>query len=217
MTKRILHPIVLAAMAIVPASVALAQVPPGQQPQSVAGVIKLNKAPVSTEVLKVKLPRPVERQLANGLKPLVVESHRVPSISLRISVPSGDLRDPAGMPGVSDATSALIRLGTKTRNSKELAETLAELGVSLTFGSSEDSANISLSSLTENFDTALEILQDVLLNPSFPQDELDKWKTRQRSNLEQIKTNPGSLANDLLFKVLYPADNRQYTHTTAAS
>src|SRR6478672_2780019 len=115
MMKRILLPVVLA-------SVAAAQIPQGQQPQSVAGVIKLNKAPVSTEVLKVKLPRPVERQLANGLKLLVVESHRVPSISLRISVPSGDLRDPAGMPGVSDATSALIRLGTKTRNSKELAE-----------------------------------------------------------------------------------------------
>lgn len=217
MTKRILYPSVLAAMAIVPAAIAVAQAPQGQQPQSVAGVIKLNKAPVSTEVLKVKLPRPVERQLANGLKLLVVESHRVPSISLRISVPSGDLRDPSGMPGVSDATAALIRLGTKTRNSKELAETLAELGVSLTFSSSEDSANIFLSSLTENFDTGLGILQDVLLNPSFPQDELDKWKTRQRSNLEQMKSNPGSLGNDLLYKVLYPADNRQYTHTTVAS
>src|SRR5690242_5392448 len=190
MTKRILHPIVLAAMAIVPASVALAQVPPGQQPQSVAGVTKLNKAPVSTDVLKVKLPRPVEKQLANGLKLLVVESHRVPSISLRISVPSGDLRDPEGIPGISDATASLIRSGTKTRNSKELAETLAELGVTLSFGSGQDSGNIFLSSLTENFDAGLEILQDVLLNPTFPQDELDKWKTRQRGQLEQAKSNP---------------------------
>ena len=85
---------------------ALAQAPQGQAPQSVAGVVRLNRAPVSNEVLKVKLPRPVERQLSNGMKLLVVESHRVPSITLRITIPSGDFRDPEGIPGVSDATAA---------------------------------------------------------------------------------------------------------------
>src|SRR5216684_4022605 len=97
MTKRFFLSIVFAA-------VASAQMPQGQQ-QSVAGVVKLNRAPVSNEVLKVKLPRPVESQ-------------RVPTITLRMNMPSGDLRDPASLPGVSDATAALIRLGTKTRSSR---------------------------------------------------------------------------------------------------
>src|SRR5689334_15287059 len=109
-------------LTVVAAVAALAQAPQGQTPQSVAGVVRLNRAPVSTEVLKVKLPRPVERQLANGMKLLVVESHRVPTITLRMSLPSGDLRDPEGIPGVSDATAALIRQGTQKMNSKELAE-----------------------------------------------------------------------------------------------
>ena len=52
-------------LSIVLAAAASAQMPQGQ-PQSVAGVVKLNRAPVSNEVLKVKLPRPVERQLSNG-------------------------------------------------------------------------------------------------------------------------------------------------------
>jgi zinc protease len=210
MTKRILQSIVLA-------SAAFAQAPQGQAPQSVAGVVKLNKAPVSNEVLKVNLPRPVEKQLANGLKLLVVESHRVPSISLRISLPSGSLRDPDGLPGVSDATASLIRSSTTTRNAKDLAESLAALGVSLAFSSGQDSASITLSSLTENFDAALAILQDVLLNPTFPQDELDKWKTRQRASLEQAKSNPGMLGSDLLYKLMYPDDGRQYTHPTTSS
>ena len=51
----------------------------GPHRSHVAGVVKLNRAPVSNEVLKVKLPRPVERQLTNGMKLLVVESHRVPT------------------------------------------------------------------------------------------------------------------------------------------
>jgi zinc protease len=156
----------------------------------------------------------VERQLSNGIKLLVVESHRVPTITLRISIPSGDFRDPAGLTGLSDATAAVIRLGTKTRTSKEIAETLAELGASVNFGSSQDSGSIFVSSLTENFDAALAILADILLNPVFPQDELDKWKTRIRSQIEQMKANPGSLAMERLFQVLYPNDLRQHTRPT---
>jgi len=193
---------------------ALAQAPQGQAPQSVAGVVRLNRAPVSNEVLKVKLPRPVERQLSNGMKLLVVESHRVPTITLRMNVPSGDLRDANGMPGISDATSALIRLGTKTASARDIADKLAELGASLSVGSGQGEATVFLSSLTENFDAALAVLADVLLNPSFPQDELDKWKTRQRANIEQAKAQPGVLANDLMMKLLYPADSRRYTRPT---
>ena len=209
MTKRFFLSIVVAALAS-------AQMPQGQQ-QSVAGVVKLNRAPVSKEVLKVKLPRPVERQLSNGMKLLVVESHRVPTITLRMNMPSGDLRDPASMPGVSDATAALIRLGTKTRSSKDIADAVAELGASLSFGSSQGESTIFLSSMTENFDAALALLADVLLNPTFPQDELDKYKTRLRTQLEQAKSSPGFPANDLLMKLLYPDDSRRYTHPTVES
>jgi zinc protease len=54
----------------------------------------------------------------------------------------------------------------------------------------------------------------MLLNPTFPQDELDKWKTRMRSNIEQMKANPGALANERMYKMLYPGDRRQYTRPT---
>jgi predicted Zn-dependent peptidase len=212
MTKRFFLSIVVA---IVSAAVAPAQTPQ-VQPQSVAGVVKLNRAPVSNEVLKVKLPRPVERQLSNGMKLLVVESHRVPTITLRMNIPSGDLRDPANLPGVSDATAALIRLGTKTRSAKDIADAVAELGATLSFGSSQGESTIFLSSMTENFDAALALLADVLMNPTFPQDELDKWKTRQRAQLEQAKSSPGFPANDLLMKLLYD-DARRYTHVTVES
>jgi predicted Zn-dependent peptidase len=208
MTKRFFLSVVLAA-------VASAQALQGPQ-QSVAGVVKLNRAPVSNEVLTVKLPRPVERQLSNGMKLLVVESHRVPTITLRMNIPSGDLRDAANLPGVSDATAALIRLGTKTRSAKDIADAVAELGASLSFSSSQGESTIYLSSLTENFDAALALLADVLLNPTFPQDELDKWKTRTRAQLEQAKSSPYLPANDQLMKVLYN-DARRYTHPTVES
>jgi predicted Zn-dependent peptidase len=196
------------------AAAAAAQAPQGQAPQSFAGVVRLNKAPVSNEVLKVKLPRPVERQLSNGIKLLVVESHRVPTITLQIRTPSGDFRDPEGIPGISDATATLIRLGTKTRSSKDIAETLAELGASVNFGSGQDNGSIFVSSLTENFEATLAVLADILLNPTFPADELEKWKTRMRAQIEQMKANPGFLATERMYKLLYPGERRQYIRPT---
>ena len=68
------------------AALAAAQAPQGQQPSSFAGVVRLNKAPISNEVLQVKLPRPVEQKLSNGMRLLVVENHKVPTISLQIKI-----------------------------------------------------------------------------------------------------------------------------------
>src|SRR5262245_14571106 len=196
------------------AAVLLAQAP---QPQTSAGVVRYNRLPPATGTLKVKLPRPTELTLSNGIKLLVVESHRVPTIGLQIQIPTGNVRDPEGLNGLSDATAALIRLGTKTRSSKEIAEQLGELGASISFFAGLDSGTIGASSLSENFDATLALLADILLNPSFPQDELDKWKTRQRAAIEQAKTSAPSLGQEQLLKILYPNDFRKLPRPTAAS
>src|SRR5262249_48124226 len=148
---------------LIATGVLVAQVPM-QQPQSIAGVVRYNKVPVSKEPLKVMLPRPVERQLSNGIKLLVVENRRVPESTLRITIPTGNLRNAPGVPGVADATAALIRMGTKTRSSKDIAEQLAELGANINFGSGQDSGGITVNAMTENFDAALDLLTDILLN-----------------------------------------------------
>ena len=206
-----------------------AQEPAGQ---TFRGMVRLNRAPVSNEVLKVKLPRPVERQLAGGIRLLILESHRAPSISLTIQIPSSPLRDPAGMPGVAEATAALMMSGTATRTQRQIAEALADIGATVSFsagggggggrggaggGAASGTGSISVSALTENFDAALAIMTDVLLHPSFPVDEFERWKTRQRSAIEQARTSPTGLGSETLMKVLYPNDARQFTRLTEES
>jgi zinc protease len=71
--------------------------------------------------------------------------------------------------------------------------------------------------MTENFDEALAIMADILLHPTFPADELEKWKGRMRTQLEQQRTNPGTLSNEALMTVLYPGDARQFTRLTTES
>ena len=194
----------------------LAQNPP-QAPPSFKGVVRKNRAPVSNDVLRVKFPKPVESRLHNGMSLLALEDHRSPTVQLEIAMPASTLNDPRDLAGIGDATASLLRLGTKTRASKDIADTLAELGAQISVGSSQGESTIFLSSMTENFDAALAVLADILLNPSFPQDELDKWKTRQRSSIEQAKASPGVLANDQMMKLLYPDDGRHFTRPTNES
>jgi zinc protease len=198
-------------------------------PESFRGMVRLNRAPVSTEVLKVKLPRPVERQLSNGIKLLVLETNRAPSISLTIQIPASPLRDPAGIPGLAEATASMVMMGTTTRTARQLAEALAEIGAQLNIGAGGGgggrggpgggggAGSITLNSLPEYFDRSLTILTEVLLHPSFPEDEFQKWKTRQRGAIEQARTQPAALSSQVLMKTLYPGDARQFTRITAES
>ena len=220
--------VVCVILAAVPGGLLCAQEPDSQGGRTFRGMVRLHRAPVSNEVLKVKLPRPVERRLSNGLRLVILESHRAPSISLTIAIPSSYLRDPEGLPGVAEATAALMTLGTATRSARQISEALGDIGATLTIsadgggggggcGGGGGSGAISLSSLTENFDAALAILTDVLLHPSFPADEFEKWKSRQRSAIEQARTQPATLSNEQLMKVLYAGDARQFTRLTARS
>jgi len=210
------------------AAAAMAQEPAGTE--SFRGMVRLNRAPVSTEILKVKLPRPVERQLANGLKLVILETNRTPTISLTIQIPSSPLRDPQGLPGVAEATAAMMMMGTTTRSARQLAESLAEIGATLSIssggggggrggggGGGGGTGSIALNSLDEYFDQALAIMTDVVLHPAFPADEFEKWKTRQRGTIEQARTQPATLSSEVLMRVLYPNDARRFTRITAAS
>jgi zinc protease len=193
----------------IPVAMLLAQTaPPSQQASDFKGVVRKNLAPISNEVLQVKFPKPAESKLKNGMSLLVLEDHRSPTIQVQIGMPASTLNDPRELAGIGEATSTLLRLGTKTRTSVQIADTLQELGASLNANVGERYANIGFSTLSENLDSVLSLVEDVMFNPAFPQDELDKWKNRQISQLQQIRAQPGFLGQERFFAVMYPNDNR---------
>lgn len=194
---------VLAAMAVV------AQQPGGAPPPSMKGVVRKNEAPVSKEILKVKLPTPVQRKLKNGLTVLVIENHRLPTMSLDLVLPGASgLNDPQGLEGLAEATAAMLKAGTPTRDSRQIADALSEIGATVTISSSGETAHIRGSALTENADAMFGILADILLNPTFPEDELNKWKARTLSRLQQLRASENFLGSERLRQILYPGDPR---------
>jgi zinc protease len=189
------------------------ETPRAQQPTDFKGVELKNKAPVSDEILRVKFRRPAESRLSNGMELMLLEERRSPTIQVEIAVPASTLNDPAGVP-ISNATTALMRLGTKTRDARTIAETLAGLGASITFNVTDRYAYARFSTLTENLDQVLDLIADMLFNPSFPQDEIDKWKNQQLSSLQQIRAQAEFLATERFAQAMYPDDRRSFVAPT---
>jgi zinc protease len=188
--------------------------PQVQQATDFKGVVRKNQAPVSNDVLRVKFPKPSESKLKNGMALMVLEDHRSPTLDVEISMPASSLNNPRELAGLPDATTSLLRLGTKTRTSLQIASTLQELGASLGAGIGEKTASFRFTTLSENLDQVLDLLADIMFNPSFPQDELDKWKDRQLSSLQQIRAQPAFLGQERFFAVMYPNDNRSIVAPT---
>jgi zinc protease len=190
-------------------AIATPTAPRAEQGADFKGVELKGKAPVSNDVLKVKFPKPAESKLKNGLALLTLEDHRSPTIQVQITMPASSLNDQAGVP-ISAATTALMRLGTKTKDARQIAETLAELGTSISFGIGDRNATATFSTLTENLDAVLALMSDMLFNSTFPQDELDKWKNQQLAQLQQIRAQPAFLVQERFFQAMYPNDRRSF-------
>jgi zinc protease len=165
-----------------------------------------NRAPVSKDVLKVTLPRATEATLSNGLTVLVMENTRLPLVSLQYNISAaGALFEPANTPGLASITAQMLREGTKTRDSVEIAEQTAQLGAEISaaagFGSS--ATLINSSGLSDNFDQWLALTNDILLNPTFPADELNRLKQRLKAQLKQQRANPTFLSSERFNRAVY--------------
>src|SRR5215208_8007847 len=90
-------------------------VPAGQQPPTAKGTVIKGKAPVSKEVLKVKLPRAEEATLKNGLRVVLLPSDKVPTFNMQLVVLSGGLSDKPDYRGLASFTASSLREGTVKR------------------------------------------------------------------------------------------------------
>ncbi len=189
------------------------------QPSRTQMVLK-GKAPVSNEILKVKLPRPQEADFPNGLHLMVLEDRRLPQIAFQIIIPgAGGYFDPADRVGLASYTASLMREGTKTRTSPQISEKLetmaAALGVSS--GLSGTTASITGNALTENFDALMDLAADMLLHPAFAPEEWDRFKARAKAGFVQQRTNPNFLASETFNRVVFGSHPASRVSSSAAN
>lgn len=208
MTINFRHPVRWPLALIAALAIGFAQAPqdPGSKATPLSKVVRLNRAPVSNEILRVKLPRPVEIKLPNGLTVLVLENHRLPLVTARLTIlGAGALYDPPDVPGLANVTAAMLKEGTTTRDSKQIAEQTEELGATIAaqapWGS--ETTTFTASGLSDNASQWIALASDILLHPSFPESELNKLKQRMKIQLRQQRSTAGFLAQERFNRAVY--------------
>jgi zinc protease len=151
----------------------------------------------------LNLPTPQETTLANGLRVVIVEHDRLPLVSFRLAFPTGDAFDPRDLPGLTDTMTDILVEGTETRTSRQIAEEVARYGATLSAGASSDYTTVAASCLSTFTRETLELLADVTLRPSFPENELALAKANSQQNLIAQRAQPSFLASEAVARILF--------------
>ncbi len=139
-------------------------------------------------------PQVKSAKLANGLDIFVVERPDLPKVSVDLATRAGATGDPKGKEGVAYLTLKALNRGTKTQNALTIEDRLGNLGTELGSATSREYSQISFEVLKRNLAPALEVVADVILNPTFPAAEVDRVKKEHLDFLEQGNKDPNTIA-----------------------
>src|ERR1041384_2231656 len=151
----------------------------------------------------ILIPTPRETTLANGLTVVVVEDSRLPLVSYRLAFRVGGAFDPPGLPGLTDLLAGLLPEGTESRSSKELADEVARMGASLSAGANSDYTIVAASALAQFNDQIMDLMAEVVLEPSFPANEGELAKQNTKESLRQQRAQPSFLASEMVSRVMF--------------
>jgi zinc protease len=157
---------------------------------------------------RLTLPAVQERELANGLRVLLLEAHDVPLAQINLVVHVGSADDPAGQFGVASFTAAMLDEGAGARSALEIADAAEFLGAELTTSSGFDASAVRLNVPTRQLEQALPIMADVALRPTFPTAELERLRQERLTALIQTRDDPAGVAPPAFARVVYGAAHR---------
>ena len=180
----------------------------GEQPVSGArAAVDRSHLPPVGAFPNVDFPTVETTTLSNGIKVHFARRDTVPTLRLSVVFDAGTAADPANAQGTEAMMLAMLKEGTKTRNSIQIAEEQERLGASIGIGASLDRTSVSLYALTPNIGPSLDLLADIILNPAFDPQELERVRAAQLARIAQEMTDPRGLARRTFFPLLYGADH----------
>jgi zinc protease len=162
------------------------------------------KIPPPGRTPELRVPSWTKSTLANGADLIVSEKHDLPLVSFSITFLGGANQfEQADRTGLASIAAAMMSEGTRTRDGEALSNALQLLGTSVSTTVGGESGSISFVSTTAKFGQTLDILSDMLLNPTFPPDALERLRGQRLVALAQARAQPGAIAGRVFPRVLY--------------
>ncbi|MGE5315035.1 MAG: M16 family metallopeptidase, partial [Acidobacteriota bacterium] len=150
-----------------------------------------------------KFPKFERATLSNGLKVILAERASIPTVDIDMIIDAGYAADQDTLPGAASMTTDMIGEGTTTRSSLEISEELGMLGASYGKGSNLDITYVSMSMLKKNLDASLSLYADLILNPTFPQEDFLRTQKLKIARIQREKATPVQMALRVLPGFMY--------------
>ena len=170
----------------------------GLMPMATQGQIDRSQAPAPAPAPEIVLGDYTVETLENGLTLIVVENHKLPRVSYRLTLDVDPIFEGARA-GYTSMAGSLMRSGTKTRSKAEIDEAVDRIGASL--GTSGFGMNGRC--LVQHSETLLELMSDILMNPTFPEEELEKERKQTLSNFASSATDANTISGRLSGAMTY--------------
>jgi zinc protease len=177
------------------APVTLASLAPAGEPVSLLPEAERTPLPQPGQPVDAATPQVVERRLSNGMRVLVAQKPGLPLVSARLSFDAGSADDPRDQAGVASFTAQLLTQGTDSRTAPEIATETERLGANIGAGAGVDFTNVYASSPSNVFPQTLALMADVVRNPVFAAEELERQKTQALNGLRVQLSQPGPVAS----------------------
>ncbi|KFZ32108.1 peptidase M16 [Pseudidiomarina salinarum] len=166
-----------------------------------------SELPAVGDLPKLDLPDLNSFTLSNGLEVHLAQRSDVPTVQMNLVFDSGYAADHGGKVGTASFTMSMLREGTTNRDALTLNRELETLGTNLYASASLDSSRIMMDALTSNLDASLVLFADVLQNPAFSQEEIDRKRGNWLENIKKEKAQPQAQALRVLPGLLFGDDH----------
>jgi predicted Zn-dependent peptidase len=183
--------------------------PYGNLQQQAGADVDRSRLPALGALPALDFPDIERASLSNGIKVVVGRRATVPVVSLSMSFDAGRAADTRGKLGTQAMMLDLLNEGTATRSAIQIAEAQERLGAQISASASNDTTEIGLSALKANLAASLDLWADIIRNPKFAPDEIDRVRQIQLAAIAQEETEPQSLALRLLPPLLF-GDSHPY-------
>jgi len=149
------------------------------------------------------IPTVWETKLANGIKVLGIEQNELPLIRYTITISGGQYLDKIEKPGVANLVTSVMSEGTKNKTPEQLEEEIEKLGASINMYTNRENTFITVNTLARNYEKTIAIVEEMLLEPRWDEEEFVLAKESEINNLKRQKADPNSLARNTLNKLVY--------------
>jgi zinc protease len=160
---------------------------------------------------------PQDFKLSNGLRVLLLPDRSAPTVNLSGNIRAGSIFDSPAKAGVAGLTASNLMNGTEAKSALALAKRLEDRGASLGFGASREGVGIGGSALVQDLPIVIDTLADVLLNPTFPEKQLELSRQRSLVGLKAALDDPGQLGRRTFQQAIYPENHPFHTFPTEDS